>query len=296
MFNDLLLKITKRFYPKGRAFRVPVGSELEKAHIATAITESKLLEDARLVLDSILPDNPNFTIEDATDWERRLGLISNQFVSFTDRKAAILRKMNHPGTIIPRQHFLYVEKELRDANFNVRVYENRFAASATIDEQLGVSEMGIAEMGGEVINPDNFEVIDPNTLLSQEEQLGVSQMGVAEMGGFATVDGFDVIANHVCKELDEDFFDNTFIYQMGVSEMGATELGGLFDYEEALKSTFFIMGETFPSVAIISTDREKEFRQLVLRLKPQQTVAFLFAEFTGDDYNNDFNQDFLAQL
>jgi len=156
--------------------------------------------------------------------------------------------------------------------------------------------MGVSEMGGTTINPANFEVIDPNTLLSQEEQMGVSQMGVAEMGGFASVDGFDVIANHVDKELDEDFFDNTFIYEMGVSEMGETEMGGLFDYPEALKSTFFIMGETFPSVALVSQDREKEFRQLVLRLKPQQTVAFLFAEFIGDDYNNDFNQDFLAQL
>ena len=77
MFKDLLLTITKRFYPKGWAFRIPTGGLLEKMHAGLIISEDLALTSAISVLDSIIPDSDNFTAEDATDWERRLGLITN---------------------------------------------------------------------------------------------------------------------------------------------------------------------------------------------------------------------------
>ena len=62
------------------------------------------------------------------------------------------------------------------------------------------------------------------------------------------------------------------------------------------RSTFFIGGATLGSKANINYDRISEFRQLVLKLKPAQTVAFVFLNFTplvpvydyGDDYGNDY--------
>jgi len=47
-----------------------------------------------------------------------------------------------------------------------------------------------------------------------------------------------------------------------------------------LYATFFIGGQDITTQAIISTDREKEFRELVLKLKPASTVAFLLINFT----------------
>jgi hypothetical protein len=149
MFNKIILNLTKRFYPQGRAFRIPIGSTIEQVHKALAISENIAYESTLTVLDSILPDNVNFTLDDAADWERRLGLITNLSTPFNDRKLAILRKMNHPGTIKARQHYLYVEKSLQDAGFNVFVYENRFLelgvwVTKTPDEVIGPAISGQA--------------------------------------------------------------------------------------------------------------------------------------------------------
>jgi len=49
--------------------------------------------------------------------------------------------------------------------------------------------------------------------------------------------------------------------------------------DQNLYATFFIAGATINEIAIVSKEREKEFRELVLKLKPAQTVAFLLINF-----------------
>lgn len=53
-----------------------------------------------------------------------------------------------------------------------------------------------------------------------------------------------------------------------------------FDIGSDYRSTFYIAGSTVNSLATVSAARKNEFRQLVLQLKPSQTVAFLFINFT----------------
>ena len=125
MFKESILKLSKQLYPKGRAFRIPFASDIEKIHEGLAISENDAFASAIGILDSILPDNNNFTDEDATTGERRLGLITNETTTLNERKLAIQRKMKHPGTIKARQHYLYLERELRNAGFDVYVHENR---------------------------------------------------------------------------------------------------------------------------------------------------------------------------
>jgi len=292
MFKQLLLKLTRKLYPKGRAFTIVSGSTKEKLHSALAESENQVYEDGLAVLDSILPDNPNFTEEDATDWERRLGLITNTFVPLSDRMLAIKRKMNHPGTIPARQHYKYIEGQLQAAGFNVIVTENRFPLSTTIPTPMGIAEMGVGEMGGEIANPDPYGVIDPYSLTSDVEQMGLTEMGVGEMGGFYTINPFEICANNIDPELDADFFTDDVISEMGEGEMGEMEMAASVDYLDKLRFTFFVSGSAFPSDALISFDRKKEFRQLILKLKPANTVAFIFAEYSMDDFNDDFNNDF----
>tara|TARA_R110002167_G_scaffold110087_4_gene280351 strand:+ start:14519 stop:15415 length:897 start_codon:yes stop_codon:yes gene_type:complete len=293
MFKELFLKLTERLYPKGRAFKIVSGSTKEKLHTALADSENDAYTSGLAVLDSILPDNPNFTAEDATDWERRLGMISNPFVILSDRKLAIARKMNHPGTIPARQHYKYIEGQLQAAGFDVIVTENRFPLSATIPTPMGIAEMGVDEMGGTVANTNPYGVIDPYTLTTDVEQMGLTEMGVGTMGGFYTVNPFEVVANNIDPLLDADFFTDTVISEMGDGgEMGEMEMNASVDYLDKLKFTFFVSGDSFPSDAIIAFDRKAEFRQLILKLKPANTVAFVYAEYSKDDFNNDFNNDF----
>lgn len=121
-----ILSLARQLVPTGRAFKMPYGGNAEKLSLALAMSETRAYNDAVAILDSILPDNDNFTTDDASDWERRLGLVTNKATPLADRKLAIKRKMNHPGDILARQNYLYLEGQLQAAGFDLYVYENRF--------------------------------------------------------------------------------------------------------------------------------------------------------------------------
>lgn len=103
---------------------MPSGGFLEKLHTGLSVSEAQVYEDAKSILNAILPDNDNFTIDDATDWERRLGMITNQSTSLYNRKLAIIRKLQYPGKNPAKGHYLNLERELQLAGFDVYVHEN----------------------------------------------------------------------------------------------------------------------------------------------------------------------------
>ncbi len=125
-FYDKIVSLSKQFYPSGRAFKMPSQGTLENLHLALAESENQAYSDAVSILDSILPDNANFTTDDCTDWERRLGLITNPLTTTSARKAAIIQKLNQPGLNPAKGHYLYLQEQLQLAGFNVYVYENKF--------------------------------------------------------------------------------------------------------------------------------------------------------------------------
>lgn len=233
-FFDKILKLSRQLYPTGRAFKMPMGGDLEKLHRAIADVESAMYADALSILDSTLPDNDNFTLEDAQAWYTRLGLHDNGSADLEAKKAAIIRKINHPGTIPARQHYLYLQGQLQAAGFDVYVHENRFSDgeggyyTQTPDEVASITETLISEHSGEL------------------------EHGMAEMGQTYQ----NICVNHI----DEDR-DSTFAISPN------------------LRSTFFIGGETLGTFAEVDEDRKEEFRQLILKIKPVQTVAYLFTNY-----------------
>ena len=233
MFNELLLNLTKRFYPKGKAFRMPYGGFLEKTNEGLIVSENDVLTASISILDSLIPDNANFTVDDATDWERRLGLITNQTVSLADRKLAISRKMNHPGTIKARQHYLFLQRELRNAGFDVYVHENRFFDGAN----------WISKAPSEIISSSN-PVRAVHRSGFRHGQLNHGQVFN------------DKIANSVYADIDK-----------------------VFNVGNNYKSTFFIGGITLGDFANVQQNRELEFRQLVLKIKPTQSVGYIFINY-----------------
>jgi hypothetical protein len=228
-----ILKLTKGLYPQGRAFKVSGGSNLEKLHRAFAVSETQAYNDACSILNNILPDNSNFTTGDASQWEERLGMINGDAVALADRKLAIKRKMQHPGNIPARQHYLYLEGQLQAAGFSVYVHENRFD-----------------------LYPDTYETQNPRTIYGSSGWVtnlhGTFLHGQALHGQYYS----DIIANSIASEGDLSF------------NLGSN-----------LRSTFFIGGQTLGTFANVDAEREAEFRQLILKIKPVQTVGFLFINY-----------------
>lgn len=251
MFSDKLKKITKQLYPTGRAFRIPSNGIMERLHDALIVSEAQMIEDALSTLDVILPDNDNFTVEDAQRWEQRLGMISNSSVSLADRKAAIIRKMNHPGTILARQSHDYLQDSLQLAGFDVYVHEN--IPEQTIEELLQPSSMTGQQGDGQQGDFQQGDVHSSYSSLFQCVQQGMIQQGLFQQGEC-------IYLNKVVNNIDEN-------------------LDIPFPIVGNYRSTFFIGGEVLGTFADVDENRKDEFRQLILKIKPVQTVGLLLINY-----------------
>lgn len=251
LIEDKFLRLTKQLYPRGRAWKLFNNSWFERLHIGLAQSEARAYRDSVAILNSILPDNDAFTTDDATDWERRLGLINNPLVSLADRKLAILRKMNHPGTIKARQHYLYIQGQLQAAGFDVYVYEN---------------------FGGEL--PADFIVIPEISALDEasldEFNLGDATTVYPELFGVPNLDEFNLDEFN----LDEEVYLNKIVNSI------PTEADSYFNIGETARATFFIGGFPQGSFANVPLIRRDEFRKLILTLKPVQNVGYLLINYT----------------
>jgi hypothetical protein len=108
-------------------------------------------------------------------------MIISPLVDLELRKLAIRRKMNHPGDIKARQHFLYIEGQLRAAGFDVYVYENRFP------------------YGGSYYTRSLFDIIGGVGI--DDLQHGDSQHGDSQHGGTYS----NIIANYIDEVIDSNF-------------------------------------------------------------------------------------------
>ncbi len=178
--QDRFIWLSKILYPDGRAFRAPApigtpepyttedGSEdystedgssvyvtedggLAEGGIhyrllrATAATQAQAWDDIYQILWDILPDNNNFTQDDANDWYRRLGLYNSGLVSLPDMKLAIAQAQSFPFVPLNKQTAGYIQQQLQAAGFNVYVYKNKFSdgmggfITKTPDDILGAA-------------------------------------------------------------------------------------------------------------------------------------------------------------
>ena len=247
---DKILALTKRLYPKGRAFNIRVNSNRERLHKALDVSEATAYNDALSILDAILPDNDNFTDEDATRWEQRLGMIDGSNTTLANRKLAIARKMNHPGTIPARQSIDYIEQQLQDAGFNVFAYRSngmgivQVLSSAGNVPQLGSTQLGQSQLGG---------VYGYYAQYFTCAQLGASQLGQTQLNSCW-------YNNNLINNIDEALDANIYITNQ-------------FEW------LFYIGGPTLGSFANVDASRKNEFRQLLLKLKPVNSAAHLLIDY-----------------
>lgn len=241
-YRDTLMRVVRMLQPDGRAFRIPFGGTLEKFYKALMSDSiggiGKAYTDMKQIMNDILPDNPDFTIEDAHDWYRRLGLYDSGSVSLADMKAAIAQKMSWMVTPLARQSAAYIEEQLILAGFNVKVYPNRF------DDGMG---------GWITKTPSEILGVPAGMAILNEFELG--EVELAQVWSDA---GITIVMNYLEWQKDE-----------------------LLDivYPEGWESTFYIAGATVSDFADVPTEREIEFRQLILKLKTAQMAAILFVNY-----------------
>lgn len=228
-FLRLILKLTDRFYPSGRAFKIFTGSWKEAFYTGISKSENRAYIDALGIFNSILPDNDLFSVEDAFLWERRYGIFGNENSTLEERKLALIRKINHPGEAKARQHFLYIQGQLQKAGFDVFIHENIF--------QPGNFAKNPAEVLG------NFG----RAVHSVDVQHGQIQHGSSNL---------KLIVNSVDQKVDDTFV-----------------------LSDNFRNVFFIGGEILGDPANISANREIEFRNLILNLKPVQNVGILIINY-----------------
>ena len=212
---DDILKLTKQLLPTGRAWKLPYSGTFYKFMYALGKSEQRAYVFALSTLSRILPDNENFTEDDATEWERRLAISPGSgYVPLETRKSTIERKYQFPGSYLNRQNYLYIEAQLQLAGFNVTVTENDTALATGTD------------------------ILHKSTTLH----------------GTSTVHG------------RSNLYDNVI-----ANSINHGELFNISTY----KGVFYIDG-SIPANSI------RTFRQLVLTLKPANTVAILRLTYTNE--------------
>ena len=221
-----LSNLVNELYPTGRAFYKPKGGTFDLLHDAINLSFLRFVKKYRNLIDASIPDNENFTADDASFLEFKYGLIDGTGNDLQLRKSALRRKMGHPNNIKGRQSKNFIEDQLRISGFNVRVFEN------TPPYQTP------SEVGG--------------TVVDTTQHGGNTQHGSGTFHGGVT---FEVIANKI--DADES-------YGVGAN----------------LWASFFICGENLGENAIIPESRRREFRELVLKLKPAHLAAYIFVNFT----------------
>ncbi len=233
--GDKIISLTKQLYPTGRAFRMAEAGDFDKLNEGLKVSEEKAYSDAVAILNAILPDNDLFTSDDATDWEVRLGMITNLLTPLPDRKLAIIRKLNQPGAAPAKSNWRYLQEQLQAAGFNVYVFENIFDPYPY----------------GDPITMTPYELTGDASFFTSN-QYGDYQYGDVQYGGSYK----RFVANHIDEARDWAF------------DIGAN-----------LRSTFFIGGSPLGTFANVPASRKDEFRQLILTIKPTQTVGFLFINY-----------------
>lgn len=188
-FRDILMYVTRIFQPRGRMFKMPYGGQLEKLYQAINSDNiggvGRAYSDMKQIMSDILPDNPDFTMDDAIAWYRRLGLYYNPGATLDELKAGIRQKMSWTVTPLRRQNYLYIQEQLQAAGFDVYVYPNRFPDG----------------LGG-------YETKTPAAVLGAPvmgSYLGSFYLGEAYLAEKLSTSGISLIVNYLEEEKDALF-------------------------------------------------------------------------------------------
>ena len=146
-------RMAKKLYPNGRAWFMPTGANdsyvspsgdayvasdgstyyitsgsdgyFSNLHYVMGVNAEQTYNDSVDVLDAILADNSGFDVQDAERFESLLGISASSTTTLENRMYAIMQKYTYPQFNEYVQHVTFIQSMLRNAGFDVYVYENR---------------------------------------------------------------------------------------------------------------------------------------------------------------------------
>lgn len=160
-------KMVALLYPTGRAWNLPEGGKFAALHAGINLSLIQMALDAAASIDSVFPDNVNFDSGDADIWEYRYGIPYNASLTLQQRMANIYQAMAFSQGVSGQESPIYIEYMLRQAGFNVRVYQNIF-----FDGGGHLYQKTPAAVLGTVTATTQLRFIAPQTQLGAQTQLG----------------------------------------------------------------------------------------------------------------------------
>jgi len=186
--TDLFANLITKLYPTGRAFYMEKNKPFDLLHQAINRSFIRVIEDARLTVEGVIPTSDDFGLDDALLWEYRLGLPTNLSNSLEQRKEAILRKMSYPNNIKARQHQLFIESQLQLAGFDVYVYEN--VAPYKTPDEIATLNLGTRQHSNDLQHGNgishgsaNFDVIANYADVNEDYSVGSNLWATFFIGG-----------------------------------------------------------------------------------------------------------------
>lgn len=170
-----MLSLIRKLYPKGGLiFNLFLGSKNKALHEAICDEMNYLKTFVDDGLDSFFPDNNSFTTSDATMWETKYGIETDTSISLSQRRSNLIQRIKHPGGEIYRQTRSFIEAQLRNQGFDVRVYENTLGQTPEeIFPSLNYgSEFGNSEFGNSELGFSGIEIIGNSSDLNENYVVG----------------------------------------------------------------------------------------------------------------------------
>jgi len=141
-------RLIQQLYPTGRAWQGKDDSLRERDVKADSISD--YIYELETFIATILPDNDMFNNNDATNWERRIGLdYDPETLTLDERKAEIIRKLSFPGGFKHTLTLDFLEYQLRASSFDIHVYPN-----------LGLTQPAYTELVANSVDKEDWFTIN----------------------------------------------------------------------------------------------------------------------------------------
>ena len=245
--------ITDLLFPTGRAHKVgEVGNALRNG-----MTDgfSYVDNDIDNLLNGVLPDNPDFTIEWCKRHEKMYGLSTFNSDTLQDRINRIKMHLTPPNPQLSLISQSELQAEIDNAGWGgiLYIHENlqgqepiEVLPQLSFPNQLGNHQLGDFQLGG-------VDATNDYPQFYNNYQLNDFQLGDAQLGDIPQFN--NKIANHLDRNRD------------------------IFVNYEPIEHTFFVCGVNLGDIVQLPASDEIPLRQLLLNIKPASAVGFLLIEY-----------------
>lgn len=249
----LINDVTEKLFPTGRAHKVDkVGEDMRLALSDGVERVNDAIDD---LINGVLPDNPNFTIDWCLRHERMYGLSVYPSDTLQVRMARILA------------HITPYPKDV-----------------GVLSLQVLQDEIDAAGWAGVLYIHENLDGLYPQDVLPQLSypmQSGDGQLADFQLGGYNYADDYP------------QFYE---WFQLGDYQLGGGILGTIPQFNNKIanslqriedlfvnlapvENTFYVCGQNLGDIVTLPQADEIPLRQLLLDIKPLNSVGFLLIEY-----------------